>query len=244
MASPDLYIDLMKRVLANTIYEDEDLNDRPFDAHTREYGFDHPKVAHTMIGTKRLDNIHFCLQQILQENIPGDCIETGVWRGGATILMRAILKAHNDTTRKVWVADSFAGVPPPKAEYPEDRDLDLFKFPHLAVSLKTVQNNFKKYDLLDGQVVFLKGFFCDTLPTAPIDKLALLRLDGDLYESTLEALTHLYPKLSVGGYVIIDDYGAIPACKKAVHDYRTAAHIDDEILWIDAYGIYWKKTKK
>ena len=152
---------------------------------------------------------------------PGDLIETGVWRGGATIFMRAILKARGVTDRLVWVADSFAGLPPPDtARYPQDEGITLHQFPQLAVPLERVQDNFRRYGLLDEQVRFLKGWFRDTLPTAPIERLAILRLDGDLYESTIQALDSLYHKLSVGGFVIVDDYGNVAACRQAVHDFR------------------------
>lgn len=242
----DLYIDLMKRCLTNTIYEDPGFANM-YSFAIRENGYDWPKTAHTMIGLKRLDNLHFCMKEILNNQIPGDCIETGVWRGGATIFMRAILKAYGDDTRKVWVADSFEGLPPPDAtKYPADKDLNLHLCKELAVPLEEVKDNFKKYGLLDDKVVFLKGFFRDTLPTAPIEQLALLRLDGDLFESTMDALTYLYPKLSVGGFVIIDDYGddyGIDACLKAVQSYRDLCGITDPIIPIDGgAGVYWKKT--
>jgi hypothetical protein len=237
----DLYIDLMKRCVANTIYEDSSFFGE-YNAAIREKGSDWPRVAHTMIGLKRLDNIHFCLKEILENQIPGDCIETGVWRGGATIFMRAILKAYGDETRRVWVADSFEGLPPPNPlKYPADRDFNLYLYKELAIPIEQVQANFRKYDLLDDQVVFLKGFFKDTLPTAPIKQIALLRLDGDLYESTMDALTHLYPKLSIGGFVIIDDFPVEP-CVKAVHNYRNLHGIIDPIIPIDRDGVYWKKT--
>ena len=142
---------------------------------------------------------------MIQNQIPGDFIETGVWRGGACILMRAVLNAYGVKDRRVWVADSFQGVPPPDLKkYPADVDSMYHTFEDLSVSFETVQRNFKKYGLLDHQVVFLKGWFKDTLPTAPMERLAVLRLDGDLYESTMIALQSLYPKLSAGGYVIID----------------------------------------
>lgn len=241
--SKGLYIDLVKKIVANVIYKDDDYQGQ-FNNHAREFGDDHPGVAHTMIGMKRLNNIQHCLESILVNNIPGDCIETGVWRGGATILMRAILKAYGDKTRKVWVADSFEGLPPPNPDkYPHDSGLDLSTIPYLAVPLDVVQSNFKAYGLLDNQVVFLKGFFRDTLPTAPIDRISLLRLDGDLYESTMDALSNLYPRVSVGGYIIIDDFGAIGACAQAVHDYRASELITDPIIPIDFAGVYWQKTK-
>jgi O-methyltransferase len=187
MTSEQLYIDLMKRAVANTIYEDPDYlcfqanPTGPYDPSAREVGRSWPSVAHTMIGVKRLNNIQFCMEDILKNNIEGDVIETGVWRGGATILMRAILKAYGVTDRLVWVADSFEGLPPPNPEkHPSDAGLFLNQYTFLAVSVEQVKKNFEKYGLLDQQVVFLKGFFEHTLSKAPINKLAILRLDGDL----------------------------------------------------------------
>jgi O-methyltransferase len=112
----------------------------------------------------------------------------------------------------------------------------------LSVGVDQVRRNFERYGLLDDQVRFLVGWFRDTLVDAPIDQLALLRLDGDLYESTMQALEPLYPKLSVGGYCIIDDYGTIDACRAAVTDYRSAHDIDDKIEDIDGTGVFWRKS--
>lgn len=242
-----LYIDLMKRVLTGLIYEDPGIGPfaQPFRPFARQMGHDWPMQAHTMIGEKRMDNLRDAVIHVLSENIPGDLIETGVWRGGACIFMRAILAALNVTDRTVWVADSFEGVPPiDAANYPEDAKCDdLSKYPELAVSLEEVQANFQKYGLLDDQVKFLKGWFKATLPTAPIEKLAVLRLDGDMYQSTMDALKSLYHKVSPGGVVIIDDYNIIPACKQAVHDFRDANGITEPIQSIDYCGVFWFKAK-
>jgi O-methyltransferase len=201
-----------------------------------------PVYADTMIGMIRLNNIEYCIKDVINNNVEGDLIELGVWRGGAVILMRALLKEMNVTNRTVWVADSFKGLPPPNsAKYPADKGDKLSKFGELSVSEEMVKYNFEKYGLLDDKVKFLKGWFKDTLPAAPIKKLALLRLDGDMYESTMDGLINLYPRLSVGGYVIIDDWGAIPACKKAVEDYRSKYSINEEIITIDSTGVFWKK---
>jgi hypothetical protein len=197
-----------------------------------------------MIGLHRLDNLHFCVEDVLARGVPGDLMETGVWRGGATILMRAILKVNGVTDRLVWVADSFEGLPPPNPDkYPLDASLKLNQFKQLAVPLEEVQRNFGRYNLLDDQVRFLKGWFRDTLPGAPVNRLAVLRLDGDLYESTMDALAHMYPKVSGGGYVIIDDYGVIPQCRQAVNDYRAQQGIVEEIMPIDASGVFWRKEQ-
>lgn len=201
-----------------------------------------PILAETMIGIKRLDNIQFCVETIIRDSIEGDLIETGVWRGGACIFMRAILAAYNIENRKVYVADSFEGLPKPDVEkWPDDKGDTYYTHAFLAVSQDYVENNFRRYGLLDDQVVFLKGWFKDTLPAAPIENLAVLRLDGDMYGSTMDALTNLYPKVSKGGFCIIDDYGALPACKQAVNDYRAANGIDEEIKAVDYSGVYWRK---
>ncbi|ATZ61046.2 MAG: TylF/MycF family methyltransferase [Methanosarcinales archaeon Met12] len=202
-----------------------------------------PGYAHTMIGTKRLDNLQFCIETVIKNGVEGDLIETGVWRGGACIFMRGVLAAYKIEDRRVFVADSFEGLPKPDAvKCPSDKGDSHYKFQFLSVSKEEVEKNFEKYGLLDKQVVFLKGWFKDTLPTAPIEKLSILRLDGDMYESTMDALNNLYPKLSQGGFCIIDDYGCLKNCKEAVDDYRAKNQINDEIKVIDWTGIYWVKS--
>lgn len=245
----ELYLELMKRCLTNWIHLRRDslaLGEDPRDEGRpwrRDFVGEWREPRHTMASFKRLDNVQLCVERVLRERVPGDLIETGVWRGGVAILMRAILAAHGDVDRTVWVADSFRGLPPPNPSvYPEDRGLDLSGVPELAVSLEQVRRNFDRYGLLDERVRFLEGWFRDTLPSAPIPALAVLRLDGDLYESTWDALTHLYPRLSVGGYVIVDDYGAIAACRRAVEDYRDAGGITDPITAIDWTGVYWRRS--
>jgi len=201
-----------------------------------------PGYADTMIGMKRLDNLQDCIETVLKENVPGDFIETGVWRGGACIFMRGALAVYGEKQRRVFVADSFEGLPKPDpAKYPADREDKHHTFDYLQVSVEEVRQNFAKYGLLDERVVFLKGWFKDTLPAAPIEKLAILRLDGDMYSSTIDALENLYPKLSKGGFCIIDDY-ALAGCQKAVHDYRDKHQIHDEIIQIDWIGRYWRKS--
>lgn len=210
----------------------------------REFGLDWPEHAETMVGLRRLDNVQACVEDVLRRGVPGDLLEAGVWRGGTTILMRAVLGAYDDDQRRVWVADSFEGLPKPDADaFPADAGLDYTIHSELSVGVQQVQANFDRYGLLDDRVEFLPGWFKDTLPSAPIDKLAVMRLDGDLYESTIDALEVLYPKLSVGGYCIIDDYGALEACRRAVDDYRRANGITEEIRPVDWTGAYWQRAR-
>jgi hypothetical protein len=197
---------------------------------------------HTMIGRQRLENIAACLESIRRDNIAGDLIECGVWRGGAAVFMRGFLKAFGILDRTVWLADSFAGPPAPSLPQDMDEDLSADHYPNLAIPLETVRDLFGRYDLLDGQVRFLPGWFKDTLARAPIERLALLRIDADLYESTRDALPALYPKLSAGGFVIIDDYHCIPACREAVDEYRERARVATPLETIDWTGVFWRKT--
>lgn len=197
---------------------------------------------HTMLGRRRLENIEFCLDRVLRDRIEGDVIECGVWRGGATVFMRGFLAAHGVTDRTVWVADSFAGLPVPTRAEDAGLDLSAAQYPMLAIPLETVQDLFNRYGLLDDQVRFLRGWFKDTLPTAPIRTLSVLRLDGDLYESTMDVLLALYDKVSAGGYIIVDDYGCLEPCRRAIHEFREERGIDDPIHEIDWTGAFWRKA--
>ena len=197
-----------------------------------------------MVPLARLDNVQACIQAVVREGVPGDLIEAGTWRGGTAIFMRAALDAFGDLDRILWVADSFEGLPKPDpGQYPKDAgDNHWERSYYLAVSLEQVQANFKRYGFLDQRVRFLKGWFKDTLPAAPIGRLAVVRLDGDMYESTIQSLDALYPKLSVGGYLIADDYN-LPGCRAAVDDYRASHGISEEILTIDHGAVYWRREK-
>ena len=201
-------------------------------------------LSHTMIGRRRLDNLERCLEQIVADAVPGDLIETGVWRGGAVIFMRGFLAAHAITDRLVWAADSFAGLPPPSLAQDAGFDGSAAVAPGLAVSLDAVKRLFERYGLLDDQVRFLAGWFKDTLARAPIERLALLRLDGDLYESTMDALTALYDRLSPGGFVIVDDYFSCPPCREATEDFRRERAITEATTQIDPQSVFWRKPSR
>ena len=205
--------------------------------------WDLPSWPLTMIGSRRLDNVEACMRSALDEGVPGDFIETGVWKGGTTIFMRGLLRAYGITDRKVYVADSFEGVPPPNsARYPDDRDSNFHLWPDLAVDLESVKGNFSRLGLLDDQVEFVKGWFRDSLPALRGHQWAVVRLDGDLYESTTDALENLYDGLAAGGWLIVDDY-EIAACRKAVTDFRSARGITEPIVEIDANGVCWQKAR-
>jgi len=209
----------------------------------RIVGRDWPKEAETMIGLKRMENIQYCIEEIVKNNISGDLIETGVWRGGACIFMCGILKEYEIKDKKVYVADSFKGFPLiDNLRYNSDKGAAFLNEPILSVSRKEVEDNFEKYGMLDEQVEFVEGWFKDTLPKLK-GPFALLRLDGDLFESTWDALVNLYSKLSVGGYIIIDDYMDLEVCFNAVNIFRNKYNIIEKMVLIDNSGIYWKKER-
>ncbi|MBX9951402.1 MAG: TylF/MycF family methyltransferase [Candidatus Obscuribacterales bacterium] len=252
MDAKDLYLDLLAKSLTNTFFADEPDPDQESQAQYVKGFIEHyiSGTAITMLPMARMRNLRHCVVDTIKNNVPGDLIETGVWRGGATIYMRAILKAYNITDKTVWVADSFEGLPEPDSEL-NPIEYKAFKGPvmtkvykHFAVGLDEVKRNFAAYDLLDEQVQFLKGWFKDTLPDAPIKSLSVLRLDGDFYESTIDSLNNLYPKLSRGGYLIIDDYGeeSWTECKRAVEEYRAKHGIKDELIRVDSNCYYCQRS--
>jgi O-methyltransferase len=211
----------------------------PIDPAVREVGGDWPGDAETMIGLRRLDNLQELIRTVLDDDVPGDLLEAGAWRGGASIFARATLEAYGDRDRCVWVADSFRGLPKP-SRIEDEGDLH-WTFDELAVSLEEVQRNFARYGMLDDRVRFLKGWFKNTLLSAPIVRLAILRLDGDMYESTMDGLA-LYGKVSPGGYVIVDDYGAVEGCQRAVDEFRALRAIGEPLVQVDGGCVYWRKS--
>ena len=237
------YFDLLIGTLTGTINEDEPISPwskEGYDPEVRTIGRDWPATACSMIGTVRMINLQRLVCDVIENDVPGDAIETGVWRGGACILMKSIFNIYGCYDRKVWVADSFKGLPEPNAdEYERDVDDIHHTFEPLRVSKEQVADNFRKFGVLDENVKFLEGWFKDTLHKAPIDKLAILRLDGDMQESTTQALDALYHKVSKGGYVIIDDYGLDP-CRKSVDSFRDKHGISSPLFEVDAACVYWQ----
>ena len=262
----DLYLELLEGALTHTLYHPPDTRDPPEhvrvafaeefkrlglsprpeetrEAALRAQGRDWPVYAQTMVGVERLRNVRRCVETVLADGIPGDLIEAGCWRGGVAMMMRGVLQAHGDRDRVVWAADSFAGIPAPDEErYPADVGDRGHTAEELAVSLEEVQDNFRRYGLLDQQVKFLAGWFRETLPSVRDHRWAVVRLDGDLYESTMDGLVNLYPGLSAGGYLIVDDYG-FDNCRAAVEDYRREHGITDEIQRIDWTGAFWRRRE-
>jgi O-methyltransferase len=250
------YLEMIKSMVSATAFNEAELsitpensvqknNGKPFDLNLRKGGRDWTLLGATMTGWKRLDNVRKLLTDVIQSNIPGDYIETGVWRGGSSVFARAVITAHGEQEKRVsYVCDSFSGLPPGDRRL-DQKDRSWDNTPYLEVPYEIVANNFMKHNVLDHNVVFAKGFFRDSI--GPLSKkikaLSIMRLDGDMYESTVDVLYHLYEKLQIGGYVIIDDWFGFPA-KTACEDFFQAHGISPEVIPIDNIAAYWKKTEE
>jgi len=200
------------------------------------------RFSHTMVGMRRLEHLQWCAERVFEDDVPGDFLEAGVCQGGASILLRALQVAYEQPHRRTWLADSFEGLPVPSHEADVNYDFSETKQPWLAFSRAAVEDNFRTYDLLSPQVVFLPGWFRDTLADAPVSALAILRIDADLYDSTREALVALYDRVSPGGFIVIDDYDAFAPCRRAVQEFRAERGITEAIRHIDRMAVYWRKA--
>lgn len=237
------YLDLLESVLTGTLTRDPPMDPWSggrYYSDARNTGRDWPATALTMIGTQRMRQLRDACETVLRDGVPGDFIETGVWRGGACIYMAAILEAWGDTDRTVWAADSFAGLPEP--ELKQDKGDRHHTYRQLAVSEREVVENFQRFGVTH-RINVVPGWFKETLIETSLrlrSGLAILRLDGDMYQSTIEAIDALYPKLNAGGICIVDDYFMAP-CAQAVTDYRTKHGVEAPIQFIDGMGVWWRK---
>jgi O-methyltransferase len=204
------------------------------DLRIRSEGADWPLHGLTMIGMSRLDDLQACVETVVRDGIEGDLIEAGTWRGGASILMRATLDALGADDRTVVVADSFQGFPAADV----DENLNIVDF--LAVPVEEVQENFGRFGLERG-VRFVEGFFEDTMSGLADCRWAVVRLDADTYEATSVALESLYPRLATGGYLIVDDYGTLEPCRRAVDEFRERHGLTEPLEQVDWTCVRWRR---
>jgi O-methyltransferase len=203
----------------------------------RSAGMDWPLHGLTMVGLRRLDDLQACVESAVWDGVEGDLIEAGAWRGGASIMMRATLDSLGARERTVWVADSFQGFPLSEAK----DDLGVFDF--LAIPADEVLTSFTRLGLRDG-VRLVPGYFDQTLPGLAGQSWSVVRLDADTYETTLLALRCLYPGLAVGGYLIVDDFGALEECQAAVEDFRRDHRITEPLKRVDWTCVRWRRESE
>ena len=196
------------------------------------------ELKFTLIGPEGLDNIATLITRTKLAKTPGVFIEAGVWRGGACIFARALMD-YLEMKEPVYVCYSFQGLPITMDS--NDVKETHFFIPELSVSLDTVKENFG-YFPLRGEVKYVEGLFKDTMPKlkGEIEAISVLRIDADMYEGTMQVLENLYDKVSVNGFVIIDDY-CIGQAKKAIDDFREMYNIKNQIIKVNNCIHYWQK---
>ena len=199
-----------------------------------------------------IDHTASLVEDALRNEIPGDLVECGVFAGAHPAVMARVLMDAGVTSRMVHLFDSFKGIPYASKGDGHDvtamlgpiRDGRLKSTGVSSCAIGTVKKNMQKWGIDPSLLVYHEGWFQNTLPVdAPgIDSIALLRLDGDLYESTKVCLDHLYPKLSYGGWCVIDDY-ALEGCRRAVHEYLSGIGEQPEITKVPGEWsvVYWQK---
>jgi cephalosporin hydroxylase len=200
----------------------------------------------TTMGRIRIDQLEQALDLVRSENVPGDLVECGTGRGGGAIFLRGYLDAWFMNNRQVWVADAFRGSPRSDTGVPLNDDKELpvpgggAGFPLLRGDLNMVRDGFDRFDLLDERVRFVEGDLIETLPHAPIEQIALLRLGDDQGQSVGDILDELYDKVAIGGVVVVDDY-VEEDCHQAVDEFRARRGVDEPIERIDWAGVWWRK---
>ncbi len=187
--------------------------------------------AYTMTSVERMYSLYNSVKYILSNEIEGDFVECGVWKGGSAMLIAKLLSLHNVKNRKIFLYDTFEGMSEPTEfdkDYAGEKATSLLQQSSIEnqasvwcySSFDEVKDNMLKTGLESSQIIMVKGKVEDTIPAeVPTNKIALLRLDTDWYESTAHELLHLYPLLNIHGVLIIDDYGHWQGCRQAVDEY-------------------------
>ncbi|MBS1735998.1 MAG: class I SAM-dependent methyltransferase [Bacteroidetes bacterium] len=186
---------------------------------------------YTMTSDERLVALSRAIEYIIKNNLEGDIVECGVWRGGSMMLAAKRLIALKNISKKIFLFDTFDGMPPPEAHDTsainniaastllENSDKDEGNNVWCYSALDEVKKNISTTGYPGEQVFYFKGKVEDTLPEKSINKISLLRLDTDWYESTKHELEHLFDRVAEGGIIIIDDYGHWTGAKKAVDEF-------------------------
>ena len=268
-----LYLDLLKKCLTREIFDDDDFDVVPragslrglaargalkvlaardlrlvrrgqTDPEDKLEGLGRPAKAETMMGSRRLDFLERAVLRIVSEGVEGDFFEAGCWRGGAAIFLLGALKALGQGERLVWAADSFDGYPEPnEASSAVDRLL-WSRRDYFAVTRAEFERNVARYGVGGEGLRVVEGYFDRSLPEAGVGRLAMIRIDVDGYEGVRAVLDVLYPKLSPGGFVLVDEL-EVPGCKRAIEEHFARSGRREEISPIPQRrpkAAYWRKT--
>lgn len=242
------YLELMRRALVGATTKNSHMD-------VREAV--NPKVHSGLLintGWTRMRNLECIMEDIVKHHVPGDFVECGVWQGGVITFMAGFLLVHQQyPARRVWAFDSFMGIPAtatgkrsPGKDFdfePGSKETAAAVAKDAKTGMAYVMNHLQQFDVAEA-VKFVPGWFNDTVSVAPVEKIALLRVDGDLYSSTRQVLEGLYPKLSIGGWVVHDDWGVVQS-RRAVLDFRADNNITEPLSFHRGPQIYpvarWQK---
>jgi len=205
--------------------------------------------AYTATSIERVYALKSAITYIIKNKIKGDFVECGVWKGGSCMLMAKTLVNEGEKERKIWMYDTFDGMTEPTDDDCEietnvsgsdllkntPKNTDKFNMWAYA-PLEMVKKNMKKTMFPEERIHFIEGKVENTLSKVKPQNIALLRLDTDWYESTKCELEQLYPLLSIGGVLIVDDYGHFSGAKKAVDEYFSKTNVKPLMNRIDYSG--------
>jgi hypothetical protein len=182
-------------------------------------------TPYTMTSPERLIGLIRAVHHVVENRIPGDLVECGVWKGGSMMAVARVLLRLGDTGRQLWLFDTFEGMTPPTRadvafdNQPADRLLRDHEELRCQAGLDAVRKAVLGTGYPAANVHFIPGRVEDTIPARAPEAVALLRLDTDWYESTRHELEHLFPRLARGGVLILDDYGHWQGARKAADEY-------------------------
>ena len=203
----------------------------------------------SLVGWQGMEATYDCTRKVLERRIPGDLVECGVAQGGSALLIAMVNKHFGDSSRQIWLFDSYEGLPDPTPDdFKEGRTGSHIRPLPKGSCLGTIEEVsrllFTENGLNPKVIRMEKGWFQDTLPViAPkIGSISLLRLDGDWYESTLVCLNFLFSKVSTGGFVILDDYFTCHGCKKATDEFLAAHSKNYPIIPDGRGGAFFEKS--
>jgi hypothetical protein len=185
----------------------------------------------TMCSYARLLALHRAVLYVERNDIPGDIVECGVAHGGSAAMMALTL---NGQSRRLWMFDTFDGLPEPSRENPDYRIALLYSGAFRA-SDNEVRSSFGKLGISDN-ITIVPGLFQDTLPACGIKSIAILHVDGDWYESVKTTLENLYDRVSCGGIIQLDDYGHWAGARRAVDEFISSRNITQPLRYIDFSG--------
>lgn len=220
----------------------------------------HATFGVTMAGMARMTSMARMVQEVVDHGLNGSYAETGVWRGGMSIFVTAALQMYGLSSRPVYLCDSFRGLPLPRQGSMRASSDAVYHSQNkmLSVGVEMVLENFERYGINASQVVPVEGYFVHSMPKLRAslisrgEKLAILRLDGDMYDSTVDVLYNLYDLVEIGGLVVIDDFGWLPSlsfgARDAILDFRTLHGIEGDtshaVRNIDGSGAWFRKTRE